>query len=36
LLGDAILPSITGAAYVTAEGSLLVDPEDPFRMGIGK
>uniref|UniRef100_UPI0037BF9A6A proline racemase family protein n=1 Tax=Acidicapsa acidisoli TaxID=1615681 RepID=UPI0037BF9A6A len=34
--GDAILPSITGSAYVTAEGSLLVDPEDPFRVGIGK
>lgn len=34
--GDAILPSITGAAYVTAEGSLLVDAEDPFRVGIGK
>jgi 4-hydroxyproline epimerase len=34
--GEAILPSISGSAYVTAEGSLLVDPEDPFRMGIGK
>ncbi len=34
--GGTILPSITGKAYVTAKGSLLVDPEDPFRMGIGK
>jgi len=32
--GDAIVPSITGAAYVMAEGSLLLDPEDPFRLGI--
>jgi 4-hydroxyproline epimerase len=34
--GAAILPSITGSAHVTAEGSLLVDPEDPFRAGISK
>ena len=32
--GDTIIPSITGAAYVTAEGSLLIDPQDPFRSGI--
>lgn len=34
--GETIVPSITGSAYVMAEGSLLLDPEDPFRMGIAK
>ena len=34
--GDSIIPSITGMAYVTAEGSLLIDPQDPFRSGIQK
>jgi 4-hydroxyproline epimerase len=29
-----IIPSITGAAYVMAEGELLVHPDDPFRVGI--
>jgi 4-hydroxyproline epimerase len=32
--GEAIVPSITGAAYVTAEGCLLLDPEDPLRLGL--
>jgi len=32
--GDRILPSIKGSAYVTSEGTLLLDPRDPFRMGI--
>lgn len=32
--GGRIVPSITGAAYVTAEGELLLDPNDPFCMGI--
>ena len=32
--GDRILPSITGSAYVTAESTFLLDPDDPFRMGI--
>lgn len=32
--GETIIPSITGAAYVMAEGSLLLDPEDPLQMGI--
>jgi 4-hydroxyproline epimerase len=32
--GTTILPSITGSAYITAEGTLLIDPNDPFRMGI--
>jgi 4-hydroxyproline epimerase len=34
--GDKIIPSITGSAYVTAEGSLLLDPGDRFRFGIAK
>ena len=34
--GDGILPSITGTAYITAEGDLLIDDDDPFRWGIGQ
>lgn len=30
----SIIPSITGSAYVTAEATLLLDANDPFRMGI--
>ena len=33
---DTIIPSITGSAYVMAEGALLFDPNDPFRQGISK
>jgi 4-hydroxyproline epimerase len=29
-----VLPRITGSAYVNAEATLLLDPDDPFRMGI--
>ena len=29
-----IVPSITGSAYVTAEGTLIFDPADPFRLGV--
>lgn len=29
-----IIPRITGSAYVNAEATLLLDPEDPFCMGI--
>ncbi|QNI33538.1 proline racemase family protein [Alloacidobacterium dinghuense] len=29
-----ILPSITSTAYVTAESSLILDADDPFRLGI--
>lgn len=29
-----IIPSITGKAWVTAEGSLLIDSHDPFAWGI--
>jgi 4-hydroxyproline epimerase len=31
-----IAPSITGSAYVVAEGVLCLDPRDPFRWGIDK
>ena len=33
---ETIIPSITGTAYVTAESILLLDPNDPFCMGIHK
>jgi 4-hydroxyproline epimerase len=33
---EVIIPSISGFAYVTAEGTLLLDPDDPFRLGIAK
>ncbi len=29
-----ILPAITGSAWVCAEGTLIVQPDDPFRTGI--
>jgi 4-hydroxyproline epimerase len=32
--GDRIIPRIAGTAFVTAEATLLLDPDDPFRMGI--
>jgi 4-hydroxyproline epimerase len=28
-----IMPSITGSAYVNAEATLILDPNDPFQMG---
>jgi len=31
----SVLPSITGSAYVTAESTLVFDPADPFKFGIG-
>jgi 4-hydroxyproline epimerase len=34
--GDAILPSITGTAHITSEATLILDPDDPFCMGIQK
>jgi 4-hydroxyproline epimerase len=33
--GDCVLPSIRGSAYVTAEATLLLEDDDPFRWGIG-
>ncbi|MFP5227470.1 MAG: proline racemase family protein [Acidobacteriota bacterium] len=32
--GSRIVPSITGSAYITGEGRLILDPEDPFCSGI--
>ncbi len=32
--GDRIIPMITGSAYVCGETTLLIDPRDPFKMGI--
>jgi 4-hydroxyproline epimerase len=34
VLGGQVLPCIRGSAYVSAEATLLLDPADPFRMGI--
>jgi 4-hydroxyproline epimerase len=34
LEGDKIIPRVTGTAYVNAEATLILDPEDPFRFGI--
>jgi 4-hydroxyproline epimerase len=33
--GDQILPTIRGSAFITAESTLLFDPNDPFARGIG-
>ncbi len=32
--GAAIVPTITGRAYITLEGAVLIDPADPFRWGL--
>ncbi len=32
--GDKVVPTITGRAHVMGEGTLLVDPADPFGWGI--
>ena len=32
--GDKILPTITGSAYVTAETTMVISPDDPFAHGI--
>jgi len=34
VVGDAVVPSITGTAYVTAEATLILDDRDPFCWGI--
>lgn len=31
---DRMIPSITCGAHVTAQGQLILDPQDPFRYGI--
>jgi 4-hydroxyproline epimerase len=33
--GGAVIPHIRGSAFVTSESTLLFDPTDPFRLGIG-
>ena len=33
-VGDQLIPTITGHAYITAEATLTFDPDDPFRGGI--
>jgi len=32
--GDKVIPTITGTAHVTGEGTLIMDPRDPFCWGI--
>jgi proline racemase len=32
--GNAVVPTLTGRAFVTAEGDLVLDDRDPFREGI--
>lgn len=32
--GDQLMPRITGTAFVNADAILLLDPRDPFQMGI--
>lgn len=32
--GGKVIPRIRGSAYVTAEATLILDPDDPFRTGI--
>ncbi len=34
LAGGRVIPHITGSAYVSAEATLLLQADDPFRMGI--
>jgi len=31
-----VLPTITGSAHVTAESTLVIDPDDPFAWGFGE
>ena len=32
--GDQIIPTIRGTAFINAEATLILQPDDPFRMGI--
>jgi 4-hydroxyproline epimerase len=34
ILGDRVRPRIRGTAFVNAESTLIIDPADPFAMGI--
>lgn len=31
---EGIIPTITGQAFITAETTIILDPNDPFRLGI--
>ena len=33
--GDVVIPHIEGRAYITGRATLLFDPDDPFRCGLG-
>lgn len=33
--GDRVIPTITGRAWVNADATLILDPDDPFCWGIG-
>ena len=32
--GDQVIPTIVGKAYLTADSHILIDPDDPFALGI--
>lgn len=32
--GEDLIPRVTGTAYVTADSTLLIDPDDPLKAGI--
>ncbi len=34
IVAGKVIPSITGSAYIMAESRLILDPSDPFRLGI--
>jgi 4-hydroxyproline epimerase len=34
--GNAVIPRIRGSAYVNAESTLIIDPNDPFALGISQ
>ena len=34
LEGESLIPRVTGTAFVNAEATLLLNPSDPFQMGI--
>ncbi len=34
IVDGRVYPHIRGSAYVNAEATLILDPEDPFAMGI--
>jgi 4-hydroxyproline epimerase len=34
IVGASVIPRITGSAFVTAEATLVLDVDDPFRMGL--